>query len=116
MRQYQQRVPTLEAALIAAHDFLARGTEVSIVPSSDGGYLVRLPSTAAVPDLNAFTAVDITLPSEKALRSPIDTIDEMRTAGTAHYIADTANDGPDHWFGDFTNFAMNFESDRMALS
>jgi hypothetical protein len=56
------------------------------------------------------------VPSEKALRSLIGTIDEMRTTRNAHYITDTANDGPDHWFGGFSNFAVNFESDRMALS
>jgi hypothetical protein len=116
MLQHQRHVPTLEAALLLARNILVRNAEVSIVPAAEGGYLVRMPYSAPAADSSTFVPVDVPFLSEAALRSLIATVDEMRTSGTDPHIVDTVNDGPDHWFGGFVNFAVNFESDFVALS
>lgn len=117
MRHFQQAFPDIGSALTSARDLLARGIEVTVVPMAGSGCLVRVPDATenAAPGAG-FTAVDLPSPSEEALRSLLVSIDAMRTSGKDACIVDTANDGPEHWFGGFSNFSLDFETDRIAFS
>lgn len=115
MKRLEYCSASLATALELVGRVAAAGHEVKLLPR-DTMFLIRAPISA----IDAFPAeaqvVKSEAPAADILRALVDTIDEMRSASPACIADDYQRDGPDHWFGRFTNFNVDGERSVVAIS